>query len=415
MLYWTKVLIQAQMEFNQENKNKFLIYSKEVDLPKTQEELDNLTIGEITTFGKNYDLHSLRHTGITRNIKAGMPLELVRMLSGHSGFNTVLTIYYHINQEELVNNWLKTHNIDITEDINMHETSQLFIKKELLKDEIKTKNPEVLLKILNNYNFFNPQNRDLAFEDEVTLAKISKSEPIYWKPLRTGICTKTQCPSQIIGRCSLCPYFITNYMFIQEIGLEMQLSMARVKKYSEMIIKNREDGNNFNNSKLKQQMNNEIEDFTAWLEILSLANSSYNDSQYNLNKVKNDTSLISYSNQTEDSIFALIPSLNIEHGYLEILSETYKRKIYDNETVVDITNIMANKIIKYTINNNSYTEIEDLNNEEIIKWFLPTYQKISINWQTNEKNKQELENLLKLLENKKLKLEYKNENPILTK
>ncbi|MCG3684418.1 hypothetical protein [Aliarcobacter butzleri] len=195
----------------------------------------------------------------------------------------------------------------------------------------------------------------------------------------------------------------------------MQLSMARVKKYSEMIIKNREDGNNFNNSKLKQQMNNEIEDFTAWLEILSLANSSYNDSQYNLNKVKNDTSMISYSNQTEDSIFALIPSLNIEHGYLEILSETYKRKIYDSETVVDITNIMANKIIKYTINNNSYTEIEDLNNEEIIKWFLPTYQKISINWQTNEKNKQELENLLKLLENKKLKLEYKNENPILTK
>ena len=146
-----------------------------------------------------------------------------------------------------------------------------------------------------------------------------------------------------------------------------------------------------------------------------MANSSYNDSQYNLNKVKNDTSLISYSNQTEDSIFALIPSLNIEHGYLEILSETYKRKIYDNETVVDITNIMANKIIKYTINNNSYTDIEDLNNEEIIKWFLPTYQKISINWQTNEKNKQELENLLKLLENKKLKLEYKNENPILTK
>ena len=63
-----------------------------------------------------------------------------------------------------------------------------------------------------------------------------------------------------------------------------------------------------------------------------------------------------------------------------------------------------------------FFDLENLeNNEEIIKWFLPTYQKISINWQTNEKNKQELENLLKLLENKKLKLEYKNENPILTK
>ena len=415
MLYWTKVLIQAQMEFNQENKNKFLVYSEEVDLPKTQEEIDNLTNSEINTFKRKYDIHSLRHTGITRNIKAGMPLELVRMLSGHSGFNTILTVYYHINQEELVSNWLNKHNIDITENINMHETSQLFIKKELLKDEIKTKNPKMILEILNNHNFFNPQNRDLAFKDEITLAKIAESEPTYWKPLRTGICTKTQCPSEIIGRCSLCPYFITNYMFTQEIGLEMQLSMARVKKYSEMIIKNREDGNNVNNAKLKQQMNNEIEDFTAWLEVLSLANSSYNDLQYNLNKVKKDTSLVNYSNQTEDSIFALIPSLSIEHGYLEILSETYKRKIYDNETVVDLTNIMANKIIRYTINNNSYKEIEALNNEDVIKWFLPTYQKISSNWQTNENNKQELENLLKLLENKKLKLEYKNENPILTK
>lgn len=415
MLYWTKVLIQAQMEFNQENKNKFLVYSEEVDLPKTQEEIDNLTNSEINTFKRKYDIHSLRHTGITRNIKAGMPLELVRMLSGHSGFNTILTVYYHINQEDLVNNWLNKHNIDITENINMHETSQLFIKKEIIKDEIKTKNPKMILEILNNHNFFNPQNRDLAFKDGITLAKIAESEPTYWKPLRTGICTKTQCPSEIIGRCSLCPYFITNYMFTQEIGLEMQLSMARVKKYSEMIIKNREDGNNVNNAKLKQQMNNEIEDFTAWLEVLSLANSSYNDSQHNLNKVKNDTSLINHSNQNEDSIFALIPSLSIEHGYLEILSETYKRKIYDNETVVDLTNIMANKIIKYTININSYKEIEDLNNEDVIKWFLPTYQKISSNWQINENNKQELENLLKLLENKKLKLEYKNENPILTK
>lgn len=415
MLYWTKVLIQAQMEFNQENKNKFLVYSEEVDLPKTQEEIDNLTSSEINTFKRKYDIHSLRHTGITRNIKAGMPLELVRMLSGHSGFNTILTVYYHINQEELVNNWLNKHNIDITENINMHETSQLFIRKEILKDEIKTKTPEIILEILNNHNFFNPQNRDLAFKDGITLAKIAEIEPIYWKPLRTGICTKTQCPSEIIGRCSLCPYFITNYMFIQEIGIEMQLSMARVKKYSEMIIKNREEGNNVNNAKLKQQMNNEIEDFTAWLEIVSLANSSYNELQYNLNNKINDTSLLNHSNQTEDSIFALIPSLSIEHGYLEILSETYKRKIYDNETVVDITNIMANKIIKYTINNNSYKEIEDFNNEDVIKWFLPTYQNISRNWQTDQKNKQELENLLKLLENKKLKLEHKNENPILTK
>ena len=189
-----------------------------------------MTKEKLNIFKRIYDIHSLRHTGITRNIKAGMPLELVRMLSGHSGFNTILTVYYHVNQEELVNNWLNKHNIDITENINMHETSELFIKKEILRDKIKAKNPEIILKTLNNYNFFNPQNRELAIKDGITLSTISESEPKFWKPLRTGICTKTQCPIEIIGRCSLCPYFITNYMFIQEIGLEMQLSMVRVEK-----------------------------------------------------------------------------------------------------------------------------------------------------------------------------------------
>ncbi|MBP9597442.1 MAG: tyrosine-type recombinase/integrase, partial [Fusobacteriaceae bacterium] len=413
MLYWTKVLIQAQMEFNQENKNKFLIYSKEVDLPKTQEELDNLTIGEITAFRKNYDLHSLRHTGITRNIKAGMPLELVRMLSGHSGFNTILTIYYHINQEELVKNWLNKHNIDITENINMHETSQYFIKKEILRDEIKSKNPEIILEILKNYNFFNPENRNLILKDLIKLEEIAKSEPISWKPLRTGICTKAQCPLEIIGRCSLCPYFITNYMFIHEIGLELQLSIARVKKYSEMVIKNRENGDNKNNLKLRQQMNNEIEDFTGWLEILSLANSSYKDSQYDFNNQEKG-SLINEP-KLDDYIFNTGQSLSIEHGYLEILVETYKRKIFDNETVLDITNIMANKIIKYTIKNNSYKEIEDLNNEEIIKWFLPTYERISKNLYSDKNSIEELVNLLKSIGSNEIKLEYKNENPFLAK
>lgn len=411
MLYWTKVLIQAQMEFNHENKNKFLVYSKEVDLPTTQEGIDNLTIGEINTFKKKYDIHSLRHTGITRNIKAGMPLELVRMLSGHSGFNTILTIYYHINQEELVSNWLNRHNIDITENINMHETSQYFIKKEILKDEIKSKNPEIILEILKNYNFFNPENRNLILKDLIKLEEIAKSEPICWKPLRTGICTKAQCPLEIIGRCSLCPYFITNYMFIHEIGLELQLSMARVKKYSEMVIKNRENGDNKNNLKLRQQMNNEIEDFTGWLEILSLANSSYKDSQYDFNN-QEEGSLINFEPKLDDSIFNIGQSLSIEHGYLEILVETYKRKIFDNETVLDITNIMANKIIKYTIKNNSYKEIEDLNNEEIIKWFLPTYERISKNLYS-DKNSIELVNLLKSLGSNEIKLEYKNENPFL--
>ncbi len=76
-------------------------------------------------FKRKYDIHTLRHTGITRNIRAGMPLELVRLLSGHSGFNTILTIYYHVNQEEMVQDWLNKYNMDIDTELDMHKASQL--------------------------------------------------------------------------------------------------------------------------------------------------------------------------------------------------------------------------------------------------------------------------------------------------
>ncbi len=161
-------------------------------------------------------------------------------------------------------------------------------------------------------------------------------------------------------------------------------------------------------------MNNEIEDFTGWLEILSLANSSYKDSQYDFNNQEKD-SLINFEPKLDGFIFNIGQSLSIEHGYLEILVETYKRKIFDNETVLDITNIMANRIIKYTIQNHSYKEIEDLNNEEIIKWFLPTYERISKNLYSDKNSIEELVNLLKSLGSNEIKLEYKNENPFLAK
>ena len=76
---------------------------------------------------------------------------------------------------------------------------------------------------------------------------------------------------------------------------------------------------------------------------------------------------------------------------------------------------MANKIIKYTIKNNSYKEIEDLNNEEIIKWFLPTYERISKKLYSDKNSIEELVNLLKSIGSNEIKLEYKNENPFLAK
>jgi len=422
LLYWTKVLIQAQMEFLQEGKDYNLVYSTNIELPKSISELDSLSSEEITTFKRKYDIHSLRHTGITRNIRAGMPLELVRMLSGHSGYNTILTIYYHVNQDELINNWLNKHNLDITDELNLNKNSNLFLKKEMIADEIKSTNPKQLLKVLEDNCFFQLSNRTLSIDEDVSLESISESDPKFWKSRSAGICTRMQCHDKIIERCSLCPYLISNYMFLEDIGLKVQLSMIKIQKFNDLIIKNRESGHNHENSRLKTLVKEQIEEFVGWLEVLDQANTSYKEYIHiknNKHNSKNPNNLECHneSNKSVDDkpIYGMIPSINIDHGYLETLVQSYKRVNDDNETIFDISNIIANKLIRYHAQNNTFHEIENLTNEQIVLSFLPKYEKLSQTWHYNLEDRKQLELLLNMLEDKNKKLEYKNENTFLPK
>jgi hypothetical protein len=409
LLYWTKVLIQAEIEFKKEGKFFNLIYSTTISLPNTVEELDNLSSSEINTFKKRYDIHSLRHTGITRYIRAGMPLELVRMLSGHKGFNTILTIYYHVDQKKLIDGWLLKNGFDIAAELDMDKTTELFIKKEFI-DEIESVNPEEILVILKKYGFFNLENRTTFNEEIVTLEMISKTDPKFWRARTGGICTKQRCPEGINEKCSLCPYFISNYMFLHDIGFAMQLSLSEVKKYSDLIVKNRELKRNEKNSRLKSIINIDIESFYGWLEVLKLADDSYKEL---INK-SNDLSLSLIHNDESDSTYSIYPSLNVTHGHLDILLKADRKNLTNDEKVDDIINKVANNLIRYHAKNNTYHEIEGLENEQIIKSFLPKYEKISGGWYNNLETRKELENLLNLLDDKNEKLEYKNENTFLT-
>lgn len=414
LLYWTKVLIQAQMEFNLEGVKKNLVHSDEVEIPKNQEELDMLSSAQISKFKREYDIHSLRHTGISRYIRSGMPLKLVQLLSGHTGINTMLTVYYHVSQQELLNNWCLNRNIDIPNRINMDEICSLFIEKEFKQYNLKSKSPESVLKILNDYYFFNPENRKSLDDNIIKLSDISKTDPNFWRPQRAGICTKYECPIEKIGKCSLCSYFITNYMFIQEIGLETQLSFFRVKKYSEMIISNRNSNQHQNNMKLRQQMKLEIEIFSGWLEIMYLSKNSY-DTFINNSKNKNQSksNIISKDNRNTKLPFFIMQSIDSNHGYLEILSEAYKRKTYDNESIKDIIDRISTKILKYATKQNLYNEkMEDMTNEELVEWFLPIYNYVSSDWQINEEARRNVEEFLLKFEHQK-KLENKNENTFL--
>jgi len=419
LIYWGKVLLQAEIEFIQEGHPRNLVTTTSIPIPKTIEEMEQLTQAQLDTFKKKYDIHTLRHTGISRYINMNMPLELVRMLSGHSGFNTILTIYHHLNHEKMIREWSSKHSLDIADELNMHERSNLFIRKKIL-EEIGSDNPQKLLKYLEEECFFNLENRSIGEHKDITLESISKTDPLFWRASHNhcGICTKKQCPQEFDGRCSLCPYFVTNHLYIEEIGIEMQLSMARCKKLSELVVKNREKGEREKNMELKQRLNLEIEDFAGWIEVLAHANTTYENSL-----APNTTDDISsrlpeiISHEVEDSIFSLIPSVNLDHGYLDILSKTFLRNKLDNESVQDIIKIMSGKIIRYAAKNNSFKEIESFNDEQVIRWFLPRYERLPKDWHSNQQSRQALNKLLLILDpkNKNLLKGINNENTLLTK
>ncbi len=405
LAYWRKVLMQAEIEFRQEGKHYDLVKSETVELPQTVEDMEMLTKGELDTFKRKYDLHSLRHTGITRYITGGMPLELVRMLSGHSGYNTLLTVYYHVNQQALIDAWTKKENIDPTAILNMHDVSDIFIKKKLIED-IESENPDEVLQVLKDEYFFNLSNRSREKHENIQLSDIAKLDPTYYSSADgCGICPKRVCPDEFAGRCSLCPYFTTNYLFVEEIGLRVQLSMDRTKKFSELMNKNREKKENQKNKELKKDLLLEMENFYGWMEVLALIDDSYKNMEINAtdNKSSQTTdnkSLTAMSSGAVKSMFAIVPALDVNHANLDTLSKAYAKNMLDNETVQDITNYMANKLIRYTYNKGNYREIESLSNEEIIKWFLPKYDKLPKDWHNNRKSEEEIKNFLEIFEKK---------------
>jgi hypothetical protein len=186
-------------------------------------------------------------------------------------------------------------------------------------------------------------------------------------------------------------------MFTEEIGINMQLDMCRVKKFSELIIENRENSEPKKNRRLKEQMKKKIDVFMGWFELISIAEASYqNIREDDFIEESHSTDIVNDSTTRKQSLLSIIPSLNVEHGYLETLSQVFERNINDDETVKDITNIMANKIIKYAAKQKEYTEIEELDNKQL------------------HNKKEPLINILNLLNNNKLKLEHKNENTLLS-
>lgn len=280
MNYYKRVLAQYQIEVNNEYKSigsdkriKILSVKKNtVSLPETIDELNSKTDTYFQGVTSEYDIHSLRVTGATRYLEAGLGISLVMKLTGHTSPDMLLNVYNRLKLEEkrellatAVNKIFLTDGDDTSSNI-----------KNFLLDEIP-----------NNYDTNNPDDIDLAFKDNNLFSldrkssseskggtKISKgteiaisSHPSTWTPMIFGICPGVKCPDGRENKCSLCPYLITGKVFLDGIIHQANLKLINFYRLSKEIYEEQDTG--YENSGKSEAIDLLFEEIMGWFEILT--------------------------------------------------------------------------------------------------------------------------------------------------
>lgn len=235
-----------------------------------------------------YDIHSLRVTGVTRYLEAGLNFKMVMMLTGHKTPAMVLDTYNRLNFEErqaMLSSAYKKVFLGIDKD--MVQNTKEFVYNEL-GELYQKEGANGLEKGFNGNNLFSLQRKNFSDNEEVQLGInfAKNTEPSTWFPMIHGICPGVQCPQGREKKCSLCPYLITGRIFFD--GIAHQTNMALVKFFRLSKDFNNELKTSLYENKPKGELLESImEEILGWNEIMQkvqddikdLANNSMNSSQ----------------------------------------------------------------------------------------------------------------------------------------
>jgi len=160
-----------------------------------------------------FDIHSLRVSGITNLIEAGVPVEVVsQFVAGHS--SVVMTLYYNKNSMEEINKIID----------DMYNNN----KDKLLED----------LEKLHSYEDFERQLIPATNEFKRESFKILQDNKGYWNIGLSGICT-VSCNE--LGRddkcCPKCKYWITGTPFLIGQTTELNDLMYKIRKKADKVKK----------------------------------------------------------------------------------------------------------------------------------------------------------------------------------
>jgi len=404
MKYWKRVLLKAQIEFNNEEneENILLIFPvSNIAIPSKPEDVDILSQGDMEKFQVRYDLHSLRHTGATKYANAGMPMGLVALLTGHIDMNVLQSVYVELDIQKMIEMWNDLENVDIGNGTLAEAGRKLINNIEATaKEFLNEKSPEKLLIFLEERNFVSIGS--YLNKTELTLYELedfSKTDPVFWSFRRNGICTSAQCPQGLENRCSLCPYFMTSPVYIHEIAMHINLQNFRLAKYGNLIIENRKKGNPGDNENIRKSAQIEMEEMLGWIKILQALDEVRLMLDKNVVIANNDNKNLTVQDTKEKSVFSLASIVNSDHSLLKLVYESLELKEFGHESFQDAAEKLVGKIIRYAARNSCFEEIDGIDKYQILEWFRPVYQNI-LSLEKDNRQKNKLEHILNLLSDK---------------
>lgn len=325
----------------------------------------------------SFGLHSLRVTGATRLLKMGLPPQLITLFTGHKNISTLINIYIKIPNDELVESFFKIRDAVDTTTLEGLSKNHNNIPKTIIQ-YIPSDNPKEILAELKKNNIFTlPRitinaklTKNVREEISNGLELMSKIHWTHWKSYSFGICGKPDgCPIGAEDRCSLCPYLATGPLYLHGVIAKTEQLQNRIFTHSNMILKNRELGQQNENGTLRKQQALDIEELTGWYDVISKIEDT-------INSGLNDNTLANPENypQVQKAVKNLISYEMVSEmdGLIQIYEKAKTLRIY-NPDIENAIFRLSNKITKWCIDNKKTSEIQNFLDqpEKVIEWFLP--------------------------------------------
>ncbi|WP_294966257.1 hypothetical protein [Sulfurimonas sp.] len=370
MNYFKRVLMQYQIEINDKfaqedcNKKVQILWAKDdKQLPKDIEELNSKPDNYFQSIASSYDIHSLRVTGATRYLEAGLGISLVMKLTGHTSPDMLLNVYNKLELEEkrdllstAVNKVFLTDGEDTPENI-----------KNFLLDEIPnnydTKNPYEMDKAFKDNNLFSLSRKSSSDSNNSTqVAKGTEvaisSHPSTWTPMIFGICPGIKCPDGRENRCSLCPYLITGRIFLDGVIHQANLKLINFYRLSKEIYEEQSAG--YENNGKSEGIDLLFEEVMGWFEILTKIEKD----------IKNDKNLpIRKDTQSSDIIGNTLEA--IELSYLKTNYNAMKMGVEKDHHGIAVLMIKAFHLINKDPNKELEIILED--ETKMLDWLMSVY------------------------------------------